>query len=247
MMNMDTENTTQFGSTSSPGSPGGMNAGGANTDLNAGTNSGFNTGTNAGTGQGEGVRGMARNLATEAKQKAGEQVRSSLDKGRSRAADTLHEVARTLMGTSEQGDNPAAPYMTRAGEQVQRAADYLQNADLRQMVSSTEQFARRQPALFLGSAFAIGVLAARFLKSGRPDTPRYGEGEFGADRLYDRERSLSSYREPSGYSSGTVGYTSAYSAGGAGLAGGDTSEDDLDWPGNAGTSDTSSGIGPTGR
>jgi hypothetical protein len=239
MMNMPTDNTTQFGSTSS--SPGGMNAG-VNAGTNTGTNAGANFGANSGTSQGEGVRDMARNFATEAKNKAGEQVRSSLDKGRSRAAETLHEVARTLMGTSDQGDNPAAPYMSRAGEQVRRAADYLQNADMRQMVSSTEQFARRQPALFLGSAFAIGVLAARFLKSTRSESEQYGD-DFGSERMYDRERSLSSYREPTGYSAGTAGYSS----GNAGLAGGDMIDDDLDWPGGAGTSDTSSGIGPTGR
>jgi ElaB/YqjD/DUF883 family membrane-anchored ribosome-binding protein len=235
MMNMQTENTTQFGSTSS--SAGGMNTGGSNSDMSAGA------------GQSDGVRDMARNLATEAKNKAGEQVRSSLDKGRSRAADTLHEVARTLMGTGDQADNPAAPYMNRAGEQVRRAADYLQNADLNQMVTSTEQFARRQPALFLGTAFAIGVLAARFLKSSRPDSDQYGSG-FGSDQMYDRERSLSNYREPTGYSAGTAGYsagTAGYSSGNAGLAGGDAIDDDLDWPGSAGASGSSSGIGPTGR
>ena len=134
---MPQDNTTNFGSTSSPGSPGGMNAGGMNAGgMNTGgMNAGGGTDTNAGAGQGEGIGGMARNLANEAKNKAGEQVRTSLDKGRSRAADTLHEVARTLMGTGDQADNPAAPYMSRAGEQVQRAADYLQNADLRQMVT----------------------------------------------------------------------------------------------------------------
>lgn len=242
---MQTDNSTQFGSTSS--SPGGMNAG---------ANTGAATGNNTSMGQGEGVRDMARNLANEAKQKAGEQVRSSLDKGRSRAADTLHEVARTLMNTGDQADNPAAPYMSRAGEQVRRAADYLQNADLQQMVTSTEQFARRQPALFLGSAFAIGVLAARFLKSTRPETGQYGD-DSGSGRLYDQERSLSSYREPTGYSAGGAGYGSGnegyssgnagYSSGNAGLGGGDMIDDDLDWPGNAGTSDSSSGIGPTGR
>src|SRR5687767_11304214 len=103
MKKMPQDNTTNFGSTSSPGSPGGMNTSGMN--AGGGTNAGgMNAGgagteMNAGSGQGEGIGGMARNLANEAKTKAGEQVRTSLDKGRSRAADTLHEVARTLMGT----------------------------------------------------------------------------------------------------------------------------------------------------
>lgn len=168
------------------------------------------------TSSGDGIRDMARNLANEAQQKAGEQVRSSIDKGRSRAADTLSDVARTLMQSNQQEENPASQFMTRAGQQVQRAADYLQKADMRQLVSETEGFARRQPALFLGGAFAIGVFAARFLKSGRP-SPQDNAVGFGAeDRVHDRERSLSSFREPGAFKS--VG----------GLP--TDSMDDVDWP-----------------
>jgi hypothetical protein len=34
-----------------------------------------------------------------------------------------------------------------------------------ELIGDVEQFARRSPALFLGGAFALGVLAARFVKS----------------------------------------------------------------------------------
>lgn len=184
---------------------------------------------------GESIRGMARNLASQAQQKAGEQVRSSVDKGRNRAAETLTEVARTLMQSNEQGENPAGPYMNRAGEQVQRVAAYLQNTDLRQMVTHSEQFARRQPVLFLGSAFALGVLAARFLKSARPDSNRSDDSGNGMnDRLYDRERSFSSYREPTGYEAGTGGE--------------DNMTNDDRWPGSMSASDAQpADIGPSGR
>jgi hypothetical protein len=33
------------------------------------------------------------------------------------------------------------------------------------MIQEVERFARRQPALFLGGAFTLGLIAARFLKS----------------------------------------------------------------------------------
>jgi hypothetical protein len=184
----------------------------------------------------EGIGGMARNLASQAQQKAGEQVRSTVDKGRSRAADTLQEVARTLMQSSEGEENPAAPYMNRAGEQVQRVAEYLRNSDMQQMMTGAEQFARRQPALFLGSAFAIGVLAARFLKSTRQDSYRSGDGGYGMEQgLYDRERSVSSYREPTGYTAGS-------------MAGDEALDDDITWPNSIGDTGTSTtDIGPSGR
>ena len=38
------------------------------------------------------------------------------------------------------------------------------------MVTQVEQYARRQPAIFLGGAFALGLLGARFLKSSNPQT-----------------------------------------------------------------------------
>jgi hypothetical protein len=255
---MATENTTQSGMGASTGT--------AQSGMNYAGSTG-NTGDAANTSAGaEGIGGMARNLASQAQQKAGEQVRSSVDKGRNRAADTLQEVARTLMQSGEGEENPAAPYMNRAGEQVQRVADYLRDSDVRQMVSGAEQFARRQPVLFLGTAFAIGVIAARFLKSTRQGGDRYDSG-YGMDddSRYDRERSLASYREAdynTGYSTGdlTGGMTSGMTgAAGSGMSGGmsggisgglggdmggDDTLDDASWPNSTGG--RSSDNGPTG-
>jgi hypothetical protein len=44
----------------------------------------------------------------------------------------------------------------------------LRERDTRGIVSDLESLARRQPAAFLSSAFFIGLLASRFLKSSRP-------------------------------------------------------------------------------
>lgn len=207
------------------------------------------SGTTGSTGAGsstDGIAGMARNFASQAQQKAGEQVRSSLDKGRTRAVDTLQEVARTLKQANESGDNPTGEYMGKAGDQVERFASFLQNTDPKQMMTQTEAFARRQPALFLGGAFALGIIAARFLKSGKKDDANeYGSG-YGAmssdGRLLDRERSLSNFREPSGY-----GADSGFAN--------DTVGDDSDWPNistgtNTGMEDNTIGgsdLGPSSR
>ncbi len=211
---MDAENM-QSGTSSTTSSTGSSSPmGGAGTTGSTGS-----TGT-TGT-SGEGIAGMARNFASQAQQKAGEQVRSSVEKGRTRAVDTLQEVARTLKQANEGGDNPTGEYMGKAGDQVERFASFLQNTDPKQMLTQTEAFARRQPALFLGGAFALGVIAARFLKSGRKDDGSEYGGGYGAmsseGRLLDRERSLSSYREPSGYTADS-GFAN------------DMVGDDSDWP-----------------
>ena len=37
-----------------------------------------------------------------------------------------------------------------------------------------QQFARRQPAIFIGAAFAAGLLAARFMKEASSNNNQYG-------------------------------------------------------------------------
>jgi hypothetical protein len=106
-----------------------------------------------------------RDVAAQAQQKAGEQVRSGIDNGKRRAAGALHGVAQSLLNGTGEAPQGASRYVREAGEQVQRAADWLDQADAQQITRSAEEFARRQPALFIGGAFALGLVAARFIKS----------------------------------------------------------------------------------
>ena len=124
----------------------------------------------------------ARQVATEAQV----QAESRIDRGRHEAAVTLASVATRLResGSQLRGSDEqdfAGEYVQRAAEQIERAAKYVQNADLREVVDQVEDFARRRPAVFIGTAFAAGILAARFLKSSREAQLR-AEG-----RLLDRE------------------------------------------------------------
>ena len=121
----------------------------------------------------------ARQAATEAQVHA----ESRFDRGRHEAAHTLASVATRLResGTNLRGADAqdfAGEYVQRAAEQIERAAKYVQDADVREVVDQVEDFARRRPAVFIGAAFACGILAARYLKSSR-------EAQEG--RLLDRE------------------------------------------------------------
>src|SRR5262249_14241796 len=59
-----------------------------------------------------------------------------------------------------------APYVNQAAEQIDRFSGYLRSHEPREIIEDAEGWARRNPAVFLGSAFALGLLASRFLKSG---------------------------------------------------------------------------------
>jgi hypothetical protein len=61
---------------------------------------------------------------------------------------------------------------------VEGISDYLRNRDFNDVVRDAESYARREPLLFLGAAFAVGFIAARFLKASAPQSsqrqPSYG-------------------------------------------------------------------------
>ena len=136
----------------------------------------------------------AREVATTAQSEA----RTRLERGKQDAATTLSSVATTLLQSGlqlrDERQEMAGEYVERAARQIERAANYVQNADLREVVGEVEDFARRRPALFIGSAFAAGLLAARFLKSSRTTSRRPDEAS--AEPYMDREVPPTVAREP---------------------------------------------------
>jgi ABC-type transporter Mla subunit MlaD len=107
------------------------------------------------------------------------------DQGKDQAAQTISRLAGSMrqVSTDLQGEQPQIAGVARtAAEQAERLASYMERTDARQIISTVEDAARRQPLLFLGGAFAIGLIASRVLKAGsRPD------------------REIASYGYPNGY------------------------------------------------
>ena len=123
--------------------------------------------------QGEETVQQLRATGEEAVNSIGEQVRSQVtsqaQSQKERASESLNGVAQALRQTSqhlrEQGQDPLAGLAETGAERVERFSGYFRQRDLDQITGDVEQFARRQPALFLGAAFGLGFLASRFLKS----------------------------------------------------------------------------------
>ena len=59
----------------------------------------------------------------------------------------------------------AAPYIDMAVSKLNEVGSTIQGKDMDEVIQDTEQFARTQPAVFLGVAALLGFAAARFLKS----------------------------------------------------------------------------------
>ena len=152
----------------------------------------FDTAGTAGStsiNQGQDIGGQgsdARSLVDRGK----ERVRTTVDDGKTRVARSLGTVAIALKDSGRQMEGEAAPVGTvveRVADQLDRAANYLERSNVDEIVSGVERFARRNPALFLGAAFAVGVLGARFLKASRTDVVALEGGADASGTFGDRE------------------------------------------------------------
>jgi ElaB/YqjD/DUF883 family membrane-anchored ribosome-binding protein len=107
---------------------------------------------------------------------------SQLNEQKTRATDSLGSVADAVRQSTrqlrDQQFDTVAQVVERAADQIERLSNHLRQRDLNELVGEAQQFARQQPAMFIGSSFAAGLLAARFIKASRP-AERYGS------RAYD--------------------------------------------------------------
>lgn len=126
------------------------------------------------------------NVASQATEKAGEQVESGITRGKDRTAKALGAVAQSLRAFGNElrshDEHGISRFADRAANRADQMANRLNNADPHTLIDDVEDFARREPALFIGGAVAIGLLAARFLKSSRRDGGRQSMSVQSANR-----------------------------------------------------------------
>jgi len=115
-----------------------------------------------------------------------EQATAQLASQKDKATDGLGSVAQAVRETTQHlRDNQhdtVARYAEQAADQIDRFSQSLKNKDVGELMNDAQQLARRQPALFVGGAFALGLLGARFLKSSAPEGRGgygYGSGGYG--------------------------------------------------------------------
>jgi len=135
------------------------------------------------TSQPEGLLDQARGMASQVADQAKSAVGNRLTERTTKSAAELSEFADALRHTSRRLEgNLVAPLIASTADRVERISDALDNTDVRAIVERVEDFARREPLLFLGSAFAAGVLGARFLRSGSSAVTGASSTEFEASR-----------------------------------------------------------------
>jgi hypothetical protein len=85
-------------------------------------------------------------------------------------ADALRETGRTLAQKAESADGaqaPAtaiAPFIEEIADRLSQSSEFLKEKDVSQLISEAENLARKQPMLFVGALFGVGLVGARLLK-----------------------------------------------------------------------------------
>jgi hypothetical protein len=119
------------------------------------------------------TRAKAEQVQQEAQhftEKVKEQGQSLLTERKQATADEIGSIAKALHKTAQemhQQEHPPmiTPYAEWAGDTLESFSNTLRERDLNTLLRQTEDFARRQPGIFVGGAVVAGFLLARFLKS----------------------------------------------------------------------------------
>lgn len=168
---------------------------------------------------------------------ARDQIAGRIDSQKEKVGGTLDDVASALRKTG--GDlkdkGPLPELADHAADAIERVASFVQSRTIGDIVGDVEGFARREPAIFLGAAFALGLLGGRLLKSTArrdeaegddlDDEPTANEGE----RYRSRSGGYAGGSESFGADTGSSGTaetdettTPGSTIGGFGLGGGKT-------------------------
>lgn len=91
--------------------------------------------------------------------------------GLSGLADALRETGKTLAQQADKADDGAGaqvaaigPFIEDLADRLASSSDYLKDKDVTQLIKDAEELARKQPLLFVGALFGVGVVGARLLK-----------------------------------------------------------------------------------
>src|SRR4051794_23175085 len=98
---------------------------------------------------------QAHKAAGQVTQQAKQQATSQFESQKGRAIDSLITLAQALRQTGqhlhEQEQGTFAGYVEQTAQRVEALTNHLRARDVPQLVTDTEDLARRSPAMFLGA------------------------------------------------------------------------------------------------
>jgi hypothetical protein len=142
----------------------------------------------------------AKEVAGQAKGRLKEQVdQRSTDAGR-QITTTASDVRSVAEELRTQGKDTPARYADQAADRVERAGQWLENADGDQILRDVEDFARRNPWAVAAGGLVLGLAASRFLKASSGE--RYRASLSQGNGSSPSSQSLAAEPMPSGAATG---------------------------------------------
>ena len=169
------------GAESAPGPDSTATTSGSNFgDTSAAGGASIGSDVSGGSGLEGGDRRQASRLIDQVKDKATSQMNAQKERataGLGSVADAVRQTGRQLRDQQHDG---VAQVVESAAAQLERFSNHLRNRSLDELVSDAQRLARQQPAIFVGTSFAAGLVAARFIKASSPGRQeRFGSGSGG--------------------------------------------------------------------
>jgi len=171
---------------------------------------------NQNTGSSRNLKDQVADAGAEVKQRAGDALRASADIARDTFKDAADAAKDLASGTADKLEEQAgesadfierfagnireasrasendAPFAARginsAAEYVEDPAEKIRNGSFRDLVDNATDFAKRQPAAFLGISVLAGFAVVRFLKasgSGGSSSSRSDKNQASSSRRAD--------------------------------------------------------------
>jgi hypothetical protein len=146
----------------------------------------------------EKARTAAQDVTSAAAEAATHKVEGFFETNKAAAISGLAAVANALRSAASDMEGGLSGTARRAADTLEKATHAIESRDLDALLAESQDYARRQPMVFLGASFAAGFALARLLKASST------RGGYESDRV---SRSGSEERRGGyGDGDGTAGY-----------------------------------------
>jgi hypothetical protein len=108
-------------------------------------------------------------MVDQMKNRASAQINLQKDRATDGLGTMAQAVRQSTQQLRDQQHDTVASYVEQAANQLEQLSQRLKQKDVGELLNDAQRVARRQPALFVGSAFALGLIGARVMKSSPPD------------------------------------------------------------------------------
>jgi exonuclease VII large subunit len=107
----------------------------------------------------------ALGLVDKLREGATAQLSTQKDRATEGIGSVVQAVRQSTQHLRETQHETIAEYVDEAASQLERFSNRLKDKNVGALLQDAQQLARHNPGIFIGSAFALGLLGARFLKS----------------------------------------------------------------------------------